>query len=180
MSRKSVELTFDPAPPGNRVRLTAMLLVAIVIVMSAVDAWIVIVPAGAGTPAVWLVLPGTAILWAVLFLVWRFSVIRAYQVIGDELVVTRAFSSPRFPLTGLQTVHADRNAMSGALKLIGNGGLGAVSGRFRSRALGVFRAHVSNFDHAVVLRWPDQCLVVSPDRVQPFVEAVRKCARLDA
>ena len=43
----------------------------------------------------------------------------------------------------------------------------------RSRKLGKFRAYVSDPDCAVVLRWPDRCLVVSPAQPSEFTDAVR-------
>ena len=72
----------------------------------------------------------------------------------------------------------DRKALRGARKLVGNDGLGAISGRFRSKHLGPFRAYVTDPDHAVVLRWPDRCLVISPDQHSCFVETLRKRAGL--
>jgi hypothetical protein len=60
----------------------------------------------------------------------------------------------------------------------GDDGLGAVTGRFRSRRLGAFRACLTDAEHAVVLRWPDRCLVISPQQHSFFVEAVRKRAGL--
>ena len=60
----------------------------------------------------------------------------------------------------------------------GNDGLGAIAGRFRSRELGTFTAYVSNKDNAVVLRWPDRVLVVSPERDYEFAKVVRAHAGL--
>ena len=79
----------------------------------------------------------------------------------------------RLPLAGLVAVETDREALRGAWKIFGNDGLGAYAGRFRSRKLGRFRAYVSDPAWAVVLRWPDRCLVVSPAQPGEFTDAVR-------
>jgi len=60
----------------------------------------------------------------------------------------------------------------------GNNGLGAIVGRFRSKRLGASRVFLTDAEHAVVMRWPDRCLVISPDQHSYFVEAVRKRAGL--
>jgi hypothetical protein len=62
--------------------------------------------------------------------------------------------------------------------MVGNDGLGAISGRFRSKRLGWFRAYVTDGERAVVLRWPDRCVVISPDQPSWFIETVRKRAGL--
>jgi hypothetical protein len=68
--------------------------------------------------------------------------------------------------------------MRHAWKVHGNDGLGAVAGRFRNKRLGAFRAYLTDTEHAVVLRWPDRCLVISPQQDSFFLEAVRKRAGL--
>ena len=79
----------------------------------------------------------------------------------------------RLPLAGLVAVETDREALRGAWKIFGNDGLGAYAGRFWSRKLGRFRAYVSDPNCAVLLRWPDRCLVVSPAQPGEFADAVR-------
>ena len=86
----------------------------------------------------------------------------------------------RFPLAGLVGATVDREAMRGAWKLYGNDGLGAVSGRYRSKRLGPFRAYLTDVEHAVVLRWSAGCVVISPQQHSYFVEAVRKRAGLSS
>ena len=76
------------------------------------------------------------------------------------------------------TAFLARQPMRHAWKLYGNDGLGAYSGRFRSRRLGAFRAYLSDAERAVVLRWPDRCVVISPEQPSYFLEAVRKRAGL--
>jgi hypothetical protein len=104
--------------------------------------------------------------------------IRRYRLVGGELRIEFLFRTLRFPLPGLSGVAADREAMRHAWKVYGNEGLGSISGRFRSKRLGRFRAYLTDAEHAVVLRWPDRCLVVSPQQHAFFAEAVGKRAGL--
>jgi hypothetical protein len=100
--------------------------------------------------------------------------LQRYRIVGRELQIERRFGKVRFSLEGLQNALPDREALRGARKIIGNDGLRAISGRFRSKRLGRFHAYVTDSEHAVVLRWPDRCLVVSPQHPSLFVETVRK------
>ena len=99
-------------------------------------------------------------------------------MVDDELRIELPFRTVRISLAGLQSATPDRDALRHKFKIAGNDGLGSISGRFRSRHLGPFRAYVSDGDHAVVLRWPDRCLVISPQQHSVFVEVVRKRAGL--
>ncbi len=99
-------------------------------------------------------------------------------MVEAELQVELPFRTARFPLEGLKDVTPDREALRGARKIIGNDGLRAISGRFRSKRLGRFHAYVTDGERAVVLRWPDRCVVISPDQHSLFIETVRKRAGL--
>lgn len=110
--------------------------------------------------------------------VWIFSRIKAYRLTSGELRVVRVKRVNRFALAGLESVEHDKQAMKGAWKTIGNDGLGAITGSFRSKRLGKFEGLLTDAAHAVVLRWPDRTLVVSPERPGAFVAEVRARARL--
>lgn len=110
--------------------------------------------------------------------VWVFARIKAYRLAAGELVVVRVKRVNRFALAGLEAVEQDAQAMKGAWKTIGNDGLGAITGSFRSKRLGKFQGLLTDASRAVVLRWPDRTLVVSPERPGEFVAEVRARARL--
>ena len=168
------DASFAPAPAGFRVRL-AILLSAVIAVLAGVVLTVMVlrdphapramVAAGGVTP-----ITLAAVLWA--------ARIRRYRLAGDELLIEFRFRTVRFPLAGLIDATPDREAMRRAWKVFGNDGLGVISGRFRSKHLGAFRAYLTDAEHAVVMRWPDRCLVISPDQHSYFVEAVRKRAGL--
>jgi hypothetical protein len=159
---------FAPASLGGRVRLMTWLALASVVVADA----IVAVPLVERYPP-WPVWSGLFIAPVFVGAIWYGALIRRYRLLGDEIVVARAWLTVRHPLAGLTAVETDREALRGAWKLWGNDGLGAYAGRFRSKKLGNFRAYVSDPECAVVLRWSDRCLVVSPAQPSEFIDAVR-------
>jgi hypothetical protein len=160
---------FAPAPLGGRVRFITWLCVALIVVVDATIAAVLLLERNPPWP-VW---PGLILGPAIIGAVWHGALVRRYRLREDEIVVERAWLTTRLPLTGLATVEADRDALRGARKIMGNDGLGAYAGRFRSQKLGNFRAYVSDPGCAVVLRWPDRCLVVSPAQPGEFTDAVR-------
>jgi hypothetical protein len=168
------DASFAPALAGTRVRF-GILLSAVISVLAG-GVLVVLVLRDPHAPRAVLALAGAApamlaaVLWA--------SRIQRYRLSGEELLVELRFRTVRFPLAGLISASIDPEAMRHAWKLYGNDGLGAYSGRFRSRRLGAFRAYLSDAERAVVLRWPDRCVVISPEQPSYFLEAVRKRAGL--
>ena len=103
-------------------------------------------------------------------------VVRGYELAPGELRVRRLLWSTRLPLAGLREARADSGAMTGSLRLFGNGGLFSFTGLFQSRTLGRYRAFVTDPKHAVVLHTASRVIVVSPADPQAFVEAARALA----
>jgi hypothetical protein len=98
--------------------------------------------------------------------------IRGYVVTRDALRVRRLFWSNELPLRGLSGVEVDAEALKGSLRIAGNGGLFSFSGFFWNRKLGRFRAYVTDFDRAVVLRFDGRVVVVTPENPQAFAAAL--------
>ena len=168
---------FAPAPPGTRIRLTTLF--SFVAVFVAITVVLVLMLRDRHPPP-GPVVGGTAIVPAAFYIGWLVSRIRRYRLVGNELRIELALRTVRFPLAGLIGVDLDREAMRGAWRTCGNDGLGAITGRFRSKRLGPFRAYLTDVEHAVVLRWPDRCVVISPHQHSYFIEAVRKRAGLSS
>lgn len=103
-------------------------------------------------------------------------VVRGYELAPGELRVRRLLWSTRIPLAGLAEVRADPQAMTGSMRLFGNGGLFSFTGLFQSRTLGRYRAFVTDPAHAVVLRTAGRVTIVSPADPHAFVEAVKALA----
>lgn len=168
------DAAFAPAPAGARVRL-ATLVSAVLVVLATLVVAVLMIRDRQPPPLVFAV---AGFAPAILGLSWWATRIRRYRLAGNELRVELQFRTMRFPLAGLISASPDREAMRHAWKMYGNDGLGAVTGRFRSKRLGAFRVYLIDAEHAVVLRWPDRCLVISPQQHSFFVEAVRKRAGL--
>jgi len=164
---------FAPAPIGRRVQLVTMAVVAISLFILGAIVWVVAREAP-DSPSSWI----CALLHlGMLASVWSLSRIREYRIADGAVVVSRLALKARFPLAGLVSVAPDDQAMHGAWKTIGNDGLGAIAGRFRSQRLGRFRAYLTDPARSVVLRWPDRCVVISPAQTAFFVASAR--AHLD-
>jgi hypothetical protein len=84
----------------------------------------------------------------------------------------------REPLAGLVEAVRDPEVMKGACRRWGNGGAGAIRGSFRSKRLGKFYAFLTDTEHAVVLRWADKVVAVSPADPEFFIYSARKAAGL--
>jgi hypothetical protein len=176
-SRFIPDAEFAPASIGARVRLTTLLsLVAVVIVETVV----LVLMLQERRPPPWPVFLALGIVPLIVAVIWFTAHIQRYRVVGEELQIELPLRLVRFSLVGLRSAAPDRDALRGARKIIGNDGLRAISGRFRSRRLGRFHAYVTDTEHAVVLRWSDRCVVISPQHHALFAETARKRAGLSS
>lgn len=158
-------MAFD-APWGASLRWMTALISAALLTLAAFGA------ATSGGDAAGLlgltVLPLAILLGAIPFAVL------GYRVTDSSLQIRRPLWTTCVELRGLKDVRADSKAMSGSLRLLGNGGLFSFTGRFRNRRLGSYRAWVTDPGRAVVLELPDRTVVVSPDRPEEMARILRK------
>lgn len=98
--------------------------------------------------------------------------IRGYTVTPDAVWVHRLFWKTRLSLTGLQSARFEPDAMSGSIRIFGNGGLFSFSGFFRNKTLGTYRAIVTDPHLTVVLRFSSRTMVVSPSTPEDFVHEI--------
>lgn len=165
------------APVGGRVRFITWLCVAVIagaMVLDVALAFGLHLPVKSRWAMVLAPLAGVLVVVPV----FLFSQVLGYRVGGGELAAVRRGRLTRFKLDGLQGVEVDPEAMKFSVKIFGNDGAGAITGRFRNLRLGAYEALVTDRARSVVLRWPDRCLVVSPDRPAEFAAAVRAHAGL--
>jgi hypothetical protein len=73
------------------------------------------------------------------------------------------------PLAGLKSAEVMPRAMSGSLRICGNGGAFSFTGWFRNKPLGYYRAFVTDLNRTVVLRFEKRTVVVSPAEPEEFV-----------
>jgi hypothetical protein len=151
---------------GRALRWTSALSGLLLVAVSAVIFW---APAPeAARSAAWLplLIPAVAALY----------VIRDYTIEPRELLVRRLLWTTRISLAGLQSAAFQPGAMRGSLRLWGNGGMFSITGWYRSRALGNYRAYVTHLKNTVVLRLAGRTIVVSPADPERFVSEIAQYA----
>lgn len=98
-----------------------------------------------------------------------FSIL-GYRIDGAHLYVRRPLWETAVDLRELESTEADPDAMKGSIRTFGNGGLFSFTGRYKSKKLGHYRAFVNKAANAVVLRFPDRTVVLSPGDPAAFVD----------
>ena len=150
------------APWGKTLRwvsvLSSLIILGVVVAIGCLDR------SSQGQAAIWL-LP-LILLGAALF------VIRDYTLAPEELLIRRLLWTTRVPLAGLQSAEFVSNAMSNSFRLCGNGGMFSFTGWYRNRALGIYRAFVTDLKLTVVLRFERKTIVVSPENPERFVAEI--------
>ncbi|MBX3746453.1 MAG: hypothetical protein KF833_14190 [Verrucomicrobiae bacterium] len=119
---------------------------------------------------VWLV---TALMLGIVGGTALFS-IRGFEIGRDGVRIRRVLWTNRIPFEAIESAEVDPEACRGAWKTMGNDGLFAMHGWFRSRRLGSFRAFVTHPGDAVVLRGPKGIVVVSPENPRRFVNDLNR------
>jgi hypothetical protein len=100
-------------------------------------------------------------------------IIRGYDLEPSDLLVRRLLWSNRIPLQDLRHAWADPAAMTGSIRLFGNGGLFSFSGLFYNRRLGRYRAFATNPRNSVVFKFPARTLIVTPEGPLQFLSALK-------
>jgi hypothetical protein len=100
-------------------------------------------------------------------------VVRGYVLTDKEIQVRRLGFVTHLPLDGLQSLSGDAEAMRGSLRLLGNGGLFSFTGEFWNRRLGRYRALATDPDRAVVLKYADRTVVITPHDPQQLIVRAR-------
>ena len=147
-----------PAPWGKTLRwvsvLATALLLGVLLTLAAktgppIARWLAVLPV--------LILPGAALF-----------IIRSYTIEPNTLAIQRLLWTTRLPLAGLQSATVEPDVMRRSVRLCGNGGLFSITGWYHSRALGNYRAFVTDLKRTVVLRFPGKTIVVSPENPEAF------------
>jgi hypothetical protein len=100
--------------------------------------------------------------------------VRGYAITGDAILIRRLLWTTRLERSGLTSAEARTRAMSGSLRTCGNGGGFSFTGWYWSKALGAYRAFVTDFDRTVVLRFGKRTVVVSPDEPEDFAAELQR------
>jgi hypothetical protein len=178
----TVNQSFQSAPMGRRIVATTILSLAVIFVMFvanlAIAARMLPMHSAAKAGGIVALAPPAVLLVVMLVGISAFfferSRVSQFRIEENCLVLGRK----RFPLGGLAGVARDDAVLHRAIKVWGNGGLGSVRGSFRSKRLGKFYAFMTDAEKAVVLRWPDKVVAVSPVDPEFFIFTVRSAAGL--
>ena len=96
--------------------------------------------------------------------------IRGYSMSSDSILVHRLMWSTALPRAGLQSAQVEPDVMRRSLRTFGNGGAFSFTGFYYNKRLGSFRAFVTDPRRAVVLRYANRRVVLSPAAPQDFVD----------
>jgi len=104
--------------------------------------------------------------------------IRGYRIEDQTLVVERVGSDKRIDLSELVAVRHDKTLLHNALR-VGNGGLFAFTGWYRTSPSGWFRLYGTDIlGCPVLLDFGGHRVVVTPENPEQFVADVRKVCNL--
>jgi hypothetical protein len=173
----TVNQVFPSAPMGRRVVLTLFFALGVLALGFIFNLYLALgkfehAPIGARMLQALVPLLPIAIFLA--SFLWERSRASQFSIEENVLVVRRK----RYPLLGLVAAERDPKVMCRARRRWGNSGVGAIRGHFRSKRLGKFEAFLTDPDNAVVLRWPERVVAVSPADPDFFIYSARSAAGL--
>ena len=96
--------------------------------------------------------------------------IRGYGISSDSILVHRLLWTTALPRVGLESAQVEPDAMRGSFRTFGNGGAFSFTGFYYNKRLGSYRAYVTNPRRAVVLRYANRRVVLSPATPEDFVQ----------
>ncbi|MFC1841136.1 PH domain-containing protein [Thermodesulfobacteriota bacterium] len=163
------------APWGRSLKITTTIVVGILIVIPIIG-FLIKLPQTLllHKPAVGIIvlycmilIPVTILFGAALFM------IRGYVITKDKLFIQRLGWNTIIDLNQLQTVEINPDAINKSTQTFGNGGLFSVTGKFQSEQLGSYIAYVTNPDLAVILKFTNKVIVVTPENPNIFAEQIK-------
>lgn len=160
------------APWGRKVILLTILTSSLLLVLPAVQ-FIILRASHARAMSIWVLLTMLVVPPAVL-LGCAFFMIRGYTLDAGRLITRRLLWSNTMDLGDLEAVYHDPVATNSSRKIWGNDGLFAMSGLFQNETLGRYRALVTDPKRAVVLKFPNRTVVVTPDDPGKFIREIQK------
>lgn len=107
-------------------------------------------------------------------------VVRGYVLSDDFLSIKRLGWKNRMELSRLNSATVDPDAFRWSLRRFGNGGFFSFTGLYRNKKIGLYRAFATDTKNAVVLRFSDKTVVITPDDPQKFVTEINSNLRTPA
>jgi Bacterial PH domain len=99
--------------------------------------------------------------------------VRGYTLTEDAVTVRRGLWNTRLPLAGLRSVTGDVAMMHNSICLGIVDGVFSFTGRYWRAKVGWYRALATDPDRAVVLRYPNRTIVITPHDPQHFIMRAR-------
>ena len=116
---------------------------------------------------------GVACVPPAILIVALLFIVRGYEVGPSRLSIQRLLWRTDLPLLDVKEVGHLPDAMKCSIRVFGNGGLFSITGVYRNKKIGRYRAFVTDPRSCVVLVQTTGALVVSPENPSTFVQAVR-------
>lgn len=155
------------APWGTTLKSTTLLSVVILIGILVIG-----ISAGTRDSAAW-ILGMVAMPLSILVIAACFA-IRGYVLSRETLLVLRPGWNSKLPLADLISIEVDPEAMKGSIRTFGNGGMFCFAGIFKNRKLGTYRAFATDPKRAVILKFPNRTVVVTPDSPKDFAARIKE------
>jgi hypothetical protein len=99
--------------------------------------------------------------------------VRGYRLTEHEIQVKRLGWTTTLPLATLVSIAGKADAMQGSFRVFGNGGVFSLTGFFWNRQLKFYRAYATDPSRAVILRYTDRVVVITPHDPQHFIVRAR-------
>lgn len=99
--------------------------------------------------------------------------VSGYTLTATVLEVHRPLRTTMIGLGDLLSVAGDAEALKSSVRLFGNGGIFAITGFFWNRKLGRYRAYATDPARAVILKFRQRTIVVTPHDPQHFIVRAR-------
>ncbi len=103
--------------------------------------------------------------------------VRSYTITPDAILVHRLFWNTRVPLAEFQSAQFDPGALRWSIRTCGNGGMYSFTGWYWNKRVGAYRAFVTDPKRAVILKFSQRTIVVTPDSPEEFVRELSALGR---
>jgi hypothetical protein len=100
--------------------------------------------------------------------------IRGYSIVDGRLLILRLGWATKLDLADLTGAEASPGATLGSVRTMGIGGLFGFVGYYHNAVLGSYKAYSTNEMNAVVLKFGEETIVVTPERPFEFVDAIKQ------
>lgn len=101
-------------------------------------------------------------------------IIRGYTLRDNQLLIQRIGRVTQIDLTGVQEIYVKDDMSLFQWRVMGSGGFFGYFGWFYNKELGRYLAYITDYKHAVAMKFNDKTIVVSPHDPHDFVDKVNR------